>query len=390
MARAETRCSRSVAQDAPLGRANGVKRASRCRQTPSAGRELPRAGSRMPVRILVVRPGALGDVLLTLPALEALQGRFPCAAIEVMGNPTVLRLLLGRSVVCAASSFDRADLGSLFQHGTTPTPRLQRYLDQFDVIVSYAVEPTHVFARNLARLARGKVLSVNAQPRAGARVHISNYLQWDLQRLGVAQRHQPSSLILTAEDQRDAEQWWAEQGLAAHRMLAIHPGSGSSAKNWPAPRFAAVARDARRRYGLSILLLSGPADPVAVREVQQALQGCDYTLVQGVSLQRLAGILARCHAYVGNDSGVSHLAAAVGVPTVVVFGPTDAAVWAPRGPLVRVVRGSAPCAPCDPAQRRGCARRMCLETSSASTVLEALSAVLEAAVSRMRRDATST
>ena len=358
-----------------------MKRASRWRQVPAAGRELQRAGSGRSARILVVRPGALGDVLLTLPALEALHARFPYAAIEVMGNPTVLRLLLGRSVVSGVSSFDAADLGSLFQHGAIPTPRLQGYLDQFDIVVSYTVEPTHVFAGNLARLARGKVLSINAQPRAGARVHISDYLQWGLQKLGVAQRHQPSSLILTAEDQRDAEQWWAEQGLAAHRVLAIHPGSGSPAKNWLAPRFAAVARDARRRYGLRVLLLSGSADAVAVTEVQRALQGCDYTLLQGVSLQRLAGILARCHAYVGNDSGVSHLAAAVGAPTVVVFGPTDAAVWAPRGPSVRVVQGPAPCAPCDPAQRCGCARRMCLETSSASTVLEALSAVLEAGAS---------
>ena len=84
-------------------------------------------------------------------------------------------------------------------------------------------------------------------------------------------------------------------------------------------------------------------------------------------------------AYVGNDSGVSHLAAALGVPTVAVFGPTDPNVWAPRGPSVHTVRGSAPCAPCNPRERRACARSRCLEAISTYGVVDVLWNVLSAA-----------
>jgi len=340
-------------------------------------RELPTMNCQPTTRILVVRPGALGDVLLTLPVLEALQARYPQAAIEVMGNLAVLRLLVGRSVVSAVSSFDRADLGALFRHEAIPSAALHRYLDQFDIIVSYAAPLSHVFAHNLARLTRGRVVSFDAQPGADVGVHMSDYLQRPLQELYVTERRQPVRLTLTVEDRQDAEQWWEEQGLVARQVLAVHPSSGSPAKNWPASRFAAVSRDLQRRCGMHTLLVSGPADEIAVGEVRGALGGCEHTLVQGASLQQLAALIAHCQTYLGNDSGVSHLAAAVGVPTVVVFGPTDPGVWAPRGSSVYVVQGAVPCAPCDAEQRRACCQRDCLESVTETVVVEALLAVLD-------------
>jgi ADP-heptose:LPS heptosyltransferase len=318
------------------------------------------------VRILVIRPGALGDVLLTLPALEALQAGFPGATIEVMGNPGVLQLLLGRSVVSAVSSFDRVDLAALFQPAVVSAESLQQYLARFDLILSYATPSQHVFARNLARVAHGRALSFDARPGPALAAHMSEYLQQPLRELGVALSTQPPRLQLTAEDQEEAARWWEEHDLGDGSVVAIHPGSGSPAKNWPAERFGALAQYLQRERGARVLLLSGPADESAVGEVQQKLDGQEYTLLHNLPLHLVAAILARCQAYVGNDSGVSHLAAAMGVPTVAIFGPTDPDVWAPRGPSVRVVRGSAPCGPCDAGQR------VCLETASVDVVVEAL------------------
>jgi len=329
------------------------------------------------MRILVIRPGALGDVLLTLPALEKLQAKFPEAAIEVMGDPTVLRLLLGRSVVSSVSSFDQADLAALFQPAATPGPSLQSYLDSFDLIISYATSPEHVFARNLAHVARGTVLSFDARPAPNLHMHMSEYLQQPLRELGVTACAEFPRLILTATDRRDAERWWQEHDLGGQCVAAIHPGSGSATKNWPAARFAAVAQHLWRARGVRILLLSGPADASAVAEVQQALDGQGYILLPDYPLPLLASILAHCQAYLGNDSGVSHLAAAVGTPTVAIFGPTDADVWAPRGASVRIVRGTAPCAPCSAEQRRGCRQRVCLETVSTDAVITMLQSAID-------------
>jgi len=319
-------------------------------------------------RILVIRPGALGDVLLTLPALQALQEAFPQAEIEVMGNLAVLRWLPGRSVVAAVSSFDRVDLAGLFQSSGVVADCVQGYLAQFDWILSYAVPPERLFARNLSRLARSKVLSFDARPRPELRMHMSLQLQQPLRELGVSVCTEPPCLRLTAADQQGTAQWWLDHGLGDEPVLAVHPGSGSPAKNWPAERFAAVARNVQRERGAGILLISGPADERAVVNVQRALDGVEYVLLHDPPLPLLAAILARCWAYLGNDSGVSHLAAAVGVPTVAIFGPTDPDVWAPRGASVHVVRASASCAPCSAEERNACQQRMCLEAVSADEV----------------------
>jgi ADP-heptose:LPS heptosyltransferase len=331
------------------------------------------------MRILVIRPGALGDVLLTLPALQALQAGWPQAQTDLMGDLPVVEWLPGRSVVRAASAFERADLAALFQSETVPTEALRRFLDQFDVILSYATPPEHIFARNLTGVATGRVLSVDARPRPDVGMHTSDYLQLPLQELGVSASACPPRLWLTALDEQQGAQWWARRGLSDTRILCLHPGSGSLAKNWPAERFAEVAHWAQREPGLQVVLISGPADESAVRGVRRRLDGLGHWVLHRPPLPLLAAILTCCQVYLGNDSGVSHLAAALGVPTVAIFGPTDPGVWAPRGQSVHIVRGSAPCAPCSPGERRECARNRCLEAVSADAVIDVLRSVLSAA-----------
>jgi heptosyltransferase-2 len=338
------------------------------------------------MRILVIRPGALGDVLLTLPALQALSAAFPQAPIELMGNLAVVQWLPGRSVIHAVSSFDRVDLSALFQPEAMPVPSLQEYLDSFDLILSYATAPEHVFARNLARVARG-VRLLDARPPAG-HVHMSLRLQQPLAELGVGVDAGDPALHLMPTDRQEAARWWEAHGLDDAPVVAIHPGSGSPAKNWPAERFAAVASHLQRERGARLLLVSGPADEAAVATVRQCMEGRystpqqrgpsvplrpeqDPVLLHDLPLPLLAAILSRCRLYVGNDSGISHLAAALRVPTVAIFGPTDPDVWAPRGPAVRIVRAAAPCAPCAPPQRQTCQQRACLEAVSVPMVLDA-------------------
>lgn len=328
------------------------------------------------MRILVIRPGALGDVLLTLPALQALQSTFRGAEVHLMGDLGVIDWLPGRSVVAAVSSFDRADLAALFQLDAVPAEALQRFLASFELILSYAAPPQHVFSRSLARWARGRVVPFDARPHPGIRIHMSEHLQQPLRRLGLQPTAEPPQLRLAVEDQRAAAQCWAEHALSGRCVVAIHPGSGSPAKNWPAARFAEVLRHLHRSLDVRVLLLRGPADSSVVSQVQQALGEEDYTLLDELPVAALAAVLSRCQAYLGNDSGITHLAAAVGVPALAIFGPTDPAVWAPRGPCVRVLSGGVPCAPCSREQSRTCGRRLCLEAVTTSAVNDVLDGIV--------------
>jgi hypothetical protein len=114
--------------------------------------------------------------------------------------------------------------------------------------------------------------------------------------------------------------------------ILLHPGSGSTAKNWPPECFAAVIR----ALSVPVGLIVGEADVAAATALEQAIGG-RLPRIEGVALFDLATRLAGCRAYVGNDSGVSHLAGLCGARTVAVFGPTPASVWHPLGPDVHVV-----------------------------------------------------
>ena len=129
---------------------------------------------------------------------------------------------------------------------------------------------------------------------------------------------------------------WLETRGAACGAVAVHPGSGGRRKCWPAERFAEVAAG----LGRPVVLLEGPADAEACRAFRdRAASPLRVARAGGLSVPQAAALVAGCGLFLGNDSGMSHLAAALGVPTVAVFGPTDPAVWSPRGPVVRVVGG---------------------------------------------------
>jgi ADP-heptose:LPS heptosyltransferase len=128
----------------------------------------------------------------------------------------------------------------------------------------------------------------------------------------------------------------------------IHPGSGSSRKNWPVARFAEVARRIERA-GARPLVLAGPAEGTAAAALAAA---GGWPTVNCPPLEELAGLLEGAALYLGNDSGVSHLAGAVGAPTVAVFGPTRALRWRPLGPRVAAVEPTARCPLCTAAEER--------------------------------------
>jgi heptosyltransferase-2 len=141
---------------------------------------------------------------------------------------------------------------------------------------------------------------------------------------------EPPPLRATEAEEAQAAPW---RERLPPDFIAIHPGSGSPSKNWPADRFAAVARalSPHRPW----LLIAGPADAAAVAPLAQRPGAI---VARDLPLRVLGALLARARLYIGNDSGITHLAAAYGAPTLALFGPTDPAQWSPVGPQVKVLR----------------------------------------------------
>jgi len=137
-----------------------------------------------------------------------------------------------------------------------------------------------------------------------------------------------------------AADWLHARGIAGDRpIVALHPGSGGRWKCWPAERFGRLASMLGERQAAQVLVIGGPADMGLLQPFRTALGTARAIEADRLPLRHLAAILARCSLYIGNDSGVTHLAAAAGCPTLALFGPTDDRVWGPRGAKVTILRG---------------------------------------------------
>jgi len=233
-------------------------------------------------------------------------------------------VLCGPDAALAVLPWDGPEVAALLagQAGGGPVVRA---IDEADVVVAFTrSEPV------LAALdARARCLIAHDPTPPPGGPHAARWLEKAIGTLvesAPADSRDPGVLVFTEAERRDAGERTRELPTG---FLAVHPGSGSPSKNWPWPRFLEAAR--RLAAGRPWLLMAGPAEHALVLPP-------DALLARDWPLRRLAAAIARAELFLGNDAGVSHLAAAVGAPTLALFGPTDPAIWAPVGPRVATRR----------------------------------------------------
>ncbi len=270
-----------------------------------------------------MRAGALGDVLLLRRAVAALRGAGHRVRLLAPSGPGRALVGAGPSEVASLTPLDGPEMARLMA-GESAAPPLADAL-RADAVLAFT-DSADLRAR--LRPLASRVFARSPHPQPGP--HASIWLAAPARGLGGDPMSEPATLVFRPEERRAAQ---AAGPSLSPGFLAIHPGSGSPAKNWPAERFAALS-DAHGR-GRPWLLVIGPADEEAAAPLCR-LPGA--LPLRDVPIRVLGALLAQAGLYVGNDSGVSHLAAAAGAPTLALFGPTDPAVWAPVGPAVETVR----------------------------------------------------
>jgi heptosyltransferase-2 len=278
-----------------------------------------------PPRTLLVRAGALGDLLLLRGALAAL--RAVGFTVDLMAPEAAGAALIGPGEGEASRllGWDRPEAALLFAAGGPPTGPWLSELRRYHAIVAYSrSEPILAGLRAIGpRVLAHPPLPLQAGP------HVADWLAEAVRDL--APRRVPAPPFRpTASEAAAAQAWWSRLPAG---FLAIHPGSGSRVKSWPAERFAAVA-DALRD-GREWLLVEGPADASACAPLRLSPGAL---AIREQTPRVLGAVLSRAGLYLGNDSGVSHLAAAWDTPTLALFGPTDPGQWAPVGACVTALR----------------------------------------------------
>ncbi len=293
-------------------------------------------------RIAVVRAGALGDVLLGVPALAALRRHFPEAGITLVGPLPAARVAATMSLVDELLSIDDSRLAPLFDEQRSGAQVIEPLRD-LDVAVVW-LSRAQTVADHLQTAGARRVVAAPPYGRGASAPHAADWLLATLAPLGVRVTSYWDSVpwLSPGEEGRAWAAEWHSHALAGASFAVLHPGSGSARKNWPAAGWVEVVRRVCAARGVRLVLTAGPADSQALADVLAAVEVAipEPVVLREPDLFQLAGVLERAALYLGNDSGVTHLASGVGAPTVAVFGPTNPGVWRPRGPRVRVLGGN--------------------------------------------------
>lgn len=276
-------------------------------------------------QILVIRGGAIGDFILTLPALAALRRQFPQTRLEVVGYPHIAQLAVAGGLADATRPIEARSLAGFFARDGELDEGLQRYFASFAIILSYLYDPDAVFETNVKRAFRGQFLAGPHRPDDSAGIHATDVFLKPLQRLAIFDADPVPRLTLGSRPNSGSR-------------LALHPGSGSERKNWPETKWMELTDRLIAKTSLQLLLIGGEAEPGRIERLARRLPSARVETASHLPLPDLAAKLAACRGFLGHDSGITHLAAAVGIPGVVLWGDTTEAVWRPRSQAFTTLR----------------------------------------------------
>jgi len=267
-------------------------------------------------KILVVRGGAIGDFILTLPVLSALRRQFPEAWLEVLGYPHIVPLAMEGGLVHGVRSIEARALAGFFaRHGELDEDLID-YFSDFDLILSYLYDPDGIFQENVCKCSTGQFIPGPHRPEESEGLHATKVFLKSLERLAIFDPDAVPRLLFSSSP-TDCQR------------LAVHPGSGSESKNWPENKWAELLGQLVETSSLDLLIVGGEAEGGKLQRLAAPLPAARVGLAQSLPLTDLARQLAQCSAFVGHDSGISHLAAALGLPGVLLWGETPAEIWRP-------------------------------------------------------------
>ena len=277
---------------------------------------------------LVLFPGSLGDFLCLLPALEAIARSTANERVEVVARGELLEMIRRLPFVCQASSLDRGVFAQLFLQSAGSREKISSLFSSISEVFSWFGYAHPEVRANLDSIVRGRVRSF-AFFTGQEDCHASAYY---LRCVGSGELRCPS-FLLGEEERLWLDRYWRRRDwLPSSRVLIVHPGSGGRKKRWEPEGFMQVSRWWQRHKKGKVLILLGPAEEEGAERWRQVGE-----VESALSLLQAAAVLSRTSVYLGNDSGVSHLAGVVGARGAVLFGPTRPQQWRPLGGALTVI-----------------------------------------------------
>jgi heptosyltransferase III len=278
-------------------------------------------------RILVIRGGAIGDFILTLPVFQAIRNNFPIATVEVLGYSHITALAKISGLVDEQKGIESQGVAGFFARNGDLNEEWQAYFSRFEIIISYLFDPDKIFETNIGRCSKAHYIAGPHRPKESDDVHAVDVFLKPLEQLAVFEVDDSPRLTIAAPDT-----------VPEGHTLMLHPGSGSPSKNWPLDRWGKLINHLLENTDWNLLVVGGEAERLSLESVKQSISHPRLKWEICRPLAELAPLLAQCKGFVGHDSGISHLAAALNLPGLVLWGPSKAKIWRPRSENVVVIK----------------------------------------------------
>jgi ADP-heptose:LPS heptosyltransferase len=282
-------------------------------------------------RILVVRGGAIGDFILTLPVFSVLRKQFPTITLDVLGYPNVAQLALVGNLVDEVRSIEAQALAGFFARKNPKLDEgLTQYFSKFEMIISFLFDPDRIFQDNVARCSDAQFIKGPHRPDETQPLHATETFLKPLEQLTIFDADPVPQLVLplAAQVQLPPGQW-----------IAVHPGSGSPLKNWPETNWINTLQYIINESPWSFALIGGEAEVDRINHLAEILPLDRRKVILNRPLPEVAQWLSLCQAFVGHDSGITHLASALNKPGLVLWGETVESVWKPLSERMTLIKG---------------------------------------------------
>jgi ADP-heptose:LPS heptosyltransferase len=315
-------------------------------------------------RVCAIFPGALGDFICFLPALQSLTIG---AQVDLFARSEFAALV---PPGVSAHSLERPAIRMLFVNDESLSDERRKFFGNYTAVYSWLGSGQESFVQRLQQAAPDRTqIFPFAPPRPQHRTDYYHGCLNESARGDCLPRVEPTHESLA----------WCEDFLALHSVsrrpiLAIAPGSGAREKNWPEGFFLKVSDWWRHEFDGATVVIIGPVEEER-GGVERLLRAS--VAARGLTLAQVAALVRRSCVYLGNDSGISHLAAATGARAVVLFGPSKVTEWSPRGEKVQILSRRIECSPCSEPVMKACPHRACLTAFDPEQVLGILARLPE-------------
>jgi heptosyltransferase-3 len=205
------------------------------------------------------------------------------------------------------------------------------YFKDFDLIISYLYDPERVFQSNVSRCSSAKFIAGPHRPDESLNLHATEQLLRPLESLGISGADPRPRLVLALPGSDRLHGEW----------LALHPGSGSEQKNWPEANWTELLQRLAQSTKWNFLLVGGEAEGARCHRLSAELARKRITIAHDLPLVELAQKMKSCAGFLGHDSGITHLAAALDLPGLALWGPSDETTWRPRSDKINLLRHEA-------------------------------------------------